>query len=251
MKRFLLIILVTALWASLGSAEDTNTALPTVPTSFSAAKRIALKSIYRNHLTTLYCSCEFTQSKVVNPTTCGYTPRNPGTRARRIEWEHIVPAARFGQSRSCWTEGHERCVRSNGRRFKGRRCCGKRGVDNVFRKMAADLHNLAPAIGELNADRSNFRYGEVAGEPRSYGACDFEIDRRARVAEPREGVRGDVARVYLYMADVYGLELDEGERSRLERWHQDDPPSDWEIERNRRIKEIQGVGNRWVEEKSE
>lgn len=247
MKRIWLILLVAALWASLGSAQEPNLAVPTVPSSFSAAKRIALTKIYYDHLTTFYCSCAFTSEKAVDPTACGYKPRRPGVRSWRIEWEHIVPAARFGQTRSCWSSGHERCVNSRGARYKGRRCCGQQGVDPVFRRMEADLHNLAPAIGELNADRSNFRYGEVEGEPRVYGACDFEIDRGTRVAEPREKIRGDVARVYLYMADVYGLKLTDEERGRFLRWHRMDPPSKWEIERNRRITEIQGVGNRWLE----
>ena len=38
----------------------------------------------------------------------------------------------------------------------GRKACSK---DPIFNKMEADMHNLVPAIGELNADRSNFRYG--------------------------------------------------------------------------------------------
>lgn len=35
--------------------------------------------------------------------------------------------------------------------------------------MEADLHNLTPAVGELNGDRSNLPYGIVKGEPREYG----------------------------------------------------------------------------------
>ena len=52
--------------------------------------------------------------------------------------------------RSCWTEGHELCVRRSGEAYKGRDCCTKRGVDPDF--LAA--HNLFPAGGEVNGDRS-------------------------------------------------------------------------------------------------
>ena len=39
--------------------------------------------------------------------------------------------------------------------------------------MEADLHNLVPAIGEINGDRSNFTFEHIDGEERVYGACDF------------------------------------------------------------------------------
>jgi deoxyribonuclease-1 len=111
--------------------------------------------------------------------------------------------------------------------------------------MEADLQNLVPAIGEVNGDRAHFRFGEVVGEPREYGACDFEVDRSGRVAEPRAALRGDIARAYLYMHYAYpgGLPLSATERRRFEQWHQADPPTQWERTRNRRIAAIQGGGN--------
>ncbi len=30
--------------------------------------------------------------------------------------------------------------------------------------MEADLHNLVPAVGEINGDRSNYRFGMISGE---------------------------------------------------------------------------------------
>ena len=33
--------------------------------------------------------------------------------------------------------------------------------------MEADMYNLYPAVGELNADRNNFRYGIIDGEERT------------------------------------------------------------------------------------
>lgn len=79
-----------------------------------------------------------------------YTPRNAFTnkgkenlRAKRIEWEHVMPAHNFAHHLPCWKEG-------------GRKACKK---DKTFKTMEADMHNLVPEIGEVNADRSNFRYG--------------------------------------------------------------------------------------------
>ena len=42
------------------------------------------------------------------------------------------------------------------------------------------MHNLVPAIGEVNANRSNYRYG--AGKPKvgQYGKCDVEVNFKAK-----------------------------------------------------------------------
>ena len=112
-----------------------------------------------------------------------------------------MPASWFGRDRSCWTEGHALCVKKNGKAFKGRSCCVKDGVDAEFLAAHNDPHNLFPAGGEVNGDRSAHPYGTVEGEPRKYGTCDFEVGGRPKAAEPAEGVRGEVARAMLYMAD--------------------------------------------------
>src|SRR5690606_6690265 len=158
-------------------------------------------------------------------------------RARSVEWEHLVPAHEFGAQRACWRD--QACRDRRGRRYGGRRCCRER--DAEFRRMEADLMNLSPEIGELNAQRSNYRFGEVAGEAREYGACDFEVDRRRDTVEPAPGIRGDIARAYLYMHDTYGpaaLPLTAEERARFEAWHRADPPSAWERLRSARVARV-------------
>ncbi len=39
------------------------------------------------------------------PESCGYKVRKNENRARRIEWEHVVPARQFGHQRQCWQDG--------------------------------------------------------------------------------------------------------------------------------------------------
>lgn len=219
--------------------------LPRVPASFARAKRIA-REIHRDHQVTLYCQCAYDARQRIIAESCGYTPRRPGRRARSVEWEHLVPAHEFGAQRACWRD--QACRDRRGRRYGGRRCCRER--DAEFRRMEADLMNLSPEIGELNADRSNFAFGDVPGEARAYGACDFELDHAQRRVEPAPDIRGDIARAYLYMHDTYGsaaLPLSPEARARFEAWHRADPPGDWERIRNARITLIQGVGNAWVE----
>lgn len=219
----------TLLLALLGA----GIALAEPPGSFRQAKQLA-EEIYADHPRTFYCGCDYRREGRKlrpQPASCGYRLRKSQTRATRIEWEHVVPAWAFGHQRQCWQQG-------------GRRACRK---DPEFRRMEADLHNLVPAIGELNGDRSNFRFGLLEGEPRRYGQCDFEVDFKARVAEPAEAIRGDIARIYLYMADRYRLRLSRQQRRLFEAWHRTDPVDDWERQRNQRIRAIQGNGNPYVE----
>jgi len=142
-----------------------------------------------------------------------------------------MPAYWFGHQRQCWQNG-------------GRKACRK---DPVFTQMEGDLHNLQPAIGEINGDRSNYRFSMLAGEERLYGKCDFEVDFKGRKAEPRPTVRGDIARTYLYMADKYNLPLSRQQRRLFEVWTKSDPVDPWERQRNRLIARVQGDSNPYIE----
>lgn len=146
-----------------------------------------------------------------------YEPRNPYTkkgkpnaRASRIEWEHIMPAENFGRHLQCWREG-------------GRKQCSK--DSKTFREMEGDLHNLVPAIGEINGDRSNYRYAEA---PRDlvysqYGNCKVHTDFKAKRFYPSDRSKGWIARSYLYMSDTYGVRLSSQERKLMEAWDRQFP----------------------------
>ena len=66
--------------------------------SFAKAKKLARNHIYLGHQQTLYCDCGFKHSRTasggtINNIDCGYRPRKSKTRGKRLEWEHILPAA--------------------------------------------------------------------------------------------------------------------------------------------------------------
>ena len=88
----------------------------------------------------------------------------------------------------------------------------------------------------------------IPGEKRAFGACNFEVDPSIRRVEPPETVQGDIARTMFYMADTYGFRLSRQDEQLYTAWSRMDPPDAWEIERNWRIKAIQGKGNRFVED---
>lgn len=222
--------------------------------SFSQSKK-DLERIYADHAITFYCGCEYEKRKkgnMIDRSSCEYIPRNPTTksgktnpRTTRIEWEHIVPAENFGRQFSCWRDSAPECIDSKGKAFKGRKCCEK--ASQQFRIMQADMHNLVPAIGELNGDRSNLRYDFEEARKGQYGECRFEVDFDQNRARIKKDIRGDVARTYLYMTDRYKMKLSPQELNKFSAWNKKDPVDVWEIEKNKRIKAIQGNGNTWIQ----
>lgn len=202
---------------------------PEPPDTFSEAKEIA-RTIYAERPQTFYCGCDFKGSRV-DLASCGYTPRKQPARAVQLEWEHVVPAWLIGHQRQCWKEG-------------GRRNCAAN--DPVFQAAEADLHNLVPAIGEVNGDRSNFPLGMVSRKPGQYGACQMVVDFETRTAMPPEPVRGIAARIYLYMADQYRLRLSDRDRKTYEAWNRMYPVSDWERWRNQQVSCAMGRENPYV-----
>lgn len=206
--------------------------------SFEQSKRLLQKDIYYDHLITFYANCNYVVEEIQGKQTlkprwdsCGFTPRKQPARAARIEWEHVMPAYTFGKDMPCWKAG-------------GRKNCG-----NVpeFNKREADMHNLVPAIGEINGDRSNFRFAIIEGEERIYGSVDFEVDFKNKVAEPSPIQRGDIARIYFYMSERYNVTLTPAEKKLFEEWSKADPVNEWEKTKNRRVYAIQGNYNRFVE----
>ena len=109
--------------------------------------------------------------------------------------------------------------------------------------MEADLHNLAPAIGAVNAKRSNYRFGMLPNEEPTFGVCPMKI--RGRVAEPPDIAKGIVARSHLYMSDAYPtrFRLSHAQKQLFKAWDRQFPPDAWECEREIRIARIQGNRN--------
>lgn len=221
------------------------------PSSFQNAKKL-LANLHEKikYQYTLYCGCSYTRTTSsggkVDRASCGVETRSNEKRSKRIEWEHVVPASWFGQTRACWKlKGlayPNKCKKSS-----GRQCCEK--VNEEFEIAHNDPNNLFPSVGEINADRSNHPYGEVPGEPRLYGKCDaelIELKGDVKIFEPAEGkVRGTVARAMLYMAQVYGVNV-ELPMDTIWNWHKNNPPEKWEIERAKLISKKTGLHNEWI-----
>jgi len=203
--------------------------------SFSRSKRLLATKIYPHHPKAFYSSCDYqVKEKKLIPIhqSCGFHYRKNKNRSERIEWEHIVPAWHFGHQLKCWQNG-------------GRMTC--RQTNTKFRQMEADMHNLVPAIGEINGDRSNFKYGMIQGESRPYGQpINMEIAFKDKRAEPQDAVFGDIARTYFYMRDRYGLQISKAQEKMFIAWNNLDPVDAWEREKNQLVKEVQGDENLYI-----
>ena len=217
----------------------TAAAVAGAPTTFEKAKVVAKKQVFYDQADSstgeLYCGCKWTwvgkSGGRVDALSCGYEVRKQETRAKRTEWEQIVPGWTFGHQRQCWQQG-------------GRKNCV--ATDKVFRAMDADLLNLYPSVGEVNGDRANYNYGMTSGVSAQYGACQTRIDFDSRTAAPRNEVKGLVARTTFYMFDRYNLNVSRQQQQRLMAWSKQYPATTWERERNDRIAQIVGYSNPFV-----
>ena len=215
-----------------------NASFASSPASFSKAKKIMYQKIYSDHQQTFYCGCDYSNRKA-NLNSCNYQVRKNKKRAQRTEAEHVVPAYWIAkltpEGRACWAQGTKLKGTS------GRKYCLKN--NKQFKQAHNDLMNLVPAIGEVNGDRSNYRFGMIESEARNYGSCDIEIDRSgkrgSRRVEPAVNVRGDIARIYAYMSNKYGLQLSRQFKQLMNAWNKLDPVDGWEEVRTNRINFIQ------------
>ncbi|WP_246047910.1 endonuclease [Leptospira ilyithenensis] len=215
-------------------------------TDYPTAKKV-LKRIYRKVGVDFYCGCRFDDDEELAgrfriDTSCGLSARTASPRAFLIEWEHIVPAYSFGKDRECWTR---KDCEFAGKKIRGRKCCER--TDSDFKLIEADLHNLVPVPGEINNDRAHYFFGEIEGEKRDYGTCDFEVDFKNQIAEPREEIRGDIARIFFYMEKQWNIAIPFDKRTLYEKWNKLDPPSTFEIRKNDLIEKSQGRRNPFID----
>ena len=189
--------------------------------TYDDARRIFWKKLYPDGGTELYCGVTFDRARkdAVN---------------EALSVEHAYPADSIAETEPGCTD----------------RTCS---VTRVQRAMA-DLQNLWPAFQRVNSSRSKLRYGEVAGESarRFTEFCpDFERPMGAKaVVEPRDDVKGDLARTLVYMHFVYGLPLENAvnDKGLLLTWMQADPPDAEEMRRNALIDQLQGTPNPLLQE---
>lgn len=245
--RRLCLVLVVSMLAACGSVDRPRpTAMPSVLPSGTAAeqwerlaglpwpqggqrtfqtydeaRRIFWRKLYPTGGTELYCGVTFDGAR-------------QNEVAQALSVEHTFPADAIAESEPGCTN----------------RTCSATRVQRAM----ADLQNLWPALQRVNSSRSRLRYGIIDGENarRFTEFCpDFERGSGAKaVVEPRDDVKGDIARSLVYMHFVYGLALEDAvaDRGLLLGWMQADPPDAEEMRRNALIDRLQGTPNPLLQE---
>ena len=162
---------------------------------------------------------------------CGFDrPISDSGQSRTLE--HVIPAQWMAEHYGCPNRGN---------------------CPNVtFHHAEADLHNLWLAIGRINSSRSNEPYGEITdgqGESRFPFCPQFvrTYSPNPIMVEPRDSVKGNIARSLFYMRDGYGFDL-KGMLPMLKRWNRLDPPGEHEHWRNERIFQLQGTRNKFIDD---
>jgi endonuclease I len=126
--------------------------------------------------------------------------------------------------------------------------------------MYSDVHNLKPAAASVNQSRSNKDFAN-GGEPNAIATECYATDSSW---EARDAVKGDVARIIFYMATRYeggNGEIDltvvdhvntyplpeHGKLSTLIEWNEQDPPDEFERNRNNAIFAFQHNRNPFID----
>lgn len=134
--------------------------------------------------------------------------------------------------------------------------------------MRSDLHHLLPTHQDVNGGRGSFPFGEVEDAqtdrwyfsngssltiinniPTSNIDAYSELDE-GQSFEPREDIKGDVARAVFYFFTMYPTQAGSinqlGDVNTLYQWHLDDPVDAEEENRNTKVAEEQGNLNPYI-----
>lgn len=185
--------------------------------SYDESRRFFWSKLYPAGGTELYCGIGFDAA------------RRAAVPGERLSIEHAFPADAIAETAPGCTD----------------RTCKEGRVQRAM----ADLQNLWPALQTVNSSRGRTKFGVLPAstKPRFPEVCPSfrRGSGPSPVVEPRDEVKGDVARSLVYMHFVYGLPLEQAvsEKDLLLDWMQRDPPDAEEARRNALIDQLQGTQN--------
>ena len=123
----------------------------------------------------------------------------------------------------------------------------------------ADLHHIRPSDNKVNSTRNNNKYGNVSGNKQAIGGNAASGISGGTYSdgyfEPHDAVKGDVARICLYMYVRYGGSWSKCSNITnvfqsvdvLLEWCELDPVDTWELGRNEVIEAYQGNRNVFID----
>ena len=116
-----------------------------------------------------------------------------------------------------------------------------------YRYMQSDMYNLVPAIGAVNALRSNYNFRPLPKEKSDFGTCKMKIEDRK--VEPPTRSRGAIARTYKYIQASYSrYKMSRQQQQLMDSWDKMYPVTSFECLRTKRIEQIQNNENAVVKQ---
>tara|TARA_B110000495_G_scaffold127204_1_gene110649 strand:+ start:2107 stop:3186 length:1080 start_codon:yes stop_codon:yes gene_type:complete len=129
--------------------------------------------------------------------------------------------------------------------------------------MKSDMHHLRPCKSNVNSSRGNSPFSEVANSQVNHwywlnydvqNTPSQNIDEYSKSAsgafEPREDMKGDIARAMFYFYTMYSDVADQSfyqvQKDILYQWHQEDPINILEIQRTEKIADYQDYPNPFI-----
>ena len=129
--------------------------------------------------------------------------------------------------------------------------------------MKSDIHHLRPCKSNVNSSRGNKPYNESNdNQTQTWYWLDYQqnnppsqnrdkySESASNVFEPREEVKGDIARAIFYFYTMYSNVADdnffESQKDILYDWHQNDPINQSEINRTWEIADYQDYPNPFI-----
>jgi len=215
---------------------------------------------------TFFCQCPYFR-KDINLKACGFSFEEFFDRQKRVEWVPVVSIDSMARSFDSF-KGHQACKRVNQiptrsrmrsmggsgsyynyalteKPFDGIECVRK--VDELFNRMEADLYNLVPEVGAITILKKDAQLADIEVFIPQFGNCNLKILNN--LFTPPSSLKGDVARIFMYMDWAYPGKniISLSQKKLLENWNRMDPVSKEECERARKIHELQGNENPFVE----
>ena len=138
----------------------------------------------------------------------------------------------------------------------------------------SDIHHIRPTIGDYNSKRGNAMFGPIYGDKSSIGKISYSGGGTdyytGNVFEPADAIKGDVARIIMYVYMHYSSQIGGTQQSYygemhinwvmgtsptdswklLRKWNAEDPVSDEEKTRNEYAYSVQGNRNPFIDHPS-
>ncbi len=129
--------------------------------------------------------------------------------------------------------------------------------------MKSDMHHLRPCKTNVNSSRGNKPFGQaVDSQVNHWYWLEYDLsnppaqnineysESASTVFEPREDMKGDIARSIFYFYTMYSDVADDDffdvQKEQLYEWHQNDPITSQEIIRTNKIAEFQDYPNPFI-----